>query len=120
MSRVADFVRRSRVFSRVTGIFAAHILLCQLSGFFLVGGGGGGSSGKIIGTDKFLKDYIFYQKYIHAATPALVSLGIQETIFSEHEVFRDCCHFHTFDIFAKNKKNISFNYKIYNLHKFFS
>ena len=33
---------------------------------------------------------------------ALVSkLG---TIFSEHEVFRDCCHFYTFDIFAKIMK----------------
>ena len=35
---------------------------------------------------------------MHAATPRLC---IQGTIFSEHEVFRDCCHFYTFDIFAK-------------------
>ena len=58
---------------------------------------------------------------MHAAIPRL---GIQGTIFSEHEVFRDCFHFHTFDIFAKYvkimKKIISFNYKIYNLHNFFS
>ena len=38
---------------------------------------------------------------MHAATPRL---GIQGTIFSEHEVFRDCFHFYTFDIFAKNVK----------------
>ena len=38
---------------------------------------------------------------MHVATPRL---GIQVTIFSEHEVFRDCCHFYTFDIFAKNVK----------------
>ncbi len=30
---------------------------------------------------------------MHAATPRL---GIQGTIFSEHEVFRDCFHFYTF------------------------
>ena len=38
---------------------------------------------------------------MHATTPRL---GIQGTIFSEHEVFRNCCHFYTFDIFAKNVK----------------
>ena len=58
---------------------------------------------------------------MHAATPRI---GIRTTIFSEHEVFEDCCHFYPFDIFAKiyenNEKNMSFNYKIYNLHSFFS
>ena len=38
---------------------------------------------------------------MHAATPRI---GIQTTIFSEHEVFEDCCHFYPFDIFAKNVK----------------
>ncbi len=38
---------------------------------------------------------------MHAAIPRL---GIQGTIFSEHEVFRDCFHFYTFDIFAKYVK----------------
>ena len=55
---------------------------------------------------------------MHAATPPI---GIQTTIFSEHEVFEDCCHFYPFDIFAKkceNEKIMSFNYKIYNLHSF--
>ena len=37
---------------------------------------------------------------MHAATPRI---GIQTTIFSEHEVFEDCCHFYPFDIFAKLK-----------------
>ncbi len=37
----------------------------------------------------------------------LVLIGIQGTIFSEHEVFRvydfgDCFHFYTFNIFQKN------------------
>ena len=57
---------------------------------------------------------------MHAATPRL---DIQGTIFSEHEVFRDCCHFYTIHIFAKKCENneniIRFNYKIYNLHIFF-
>ena len=55
---------------------------------------------------------------MHAATPRIC---IQTTIFSEHEVFEDCCHFYPFDIFAKkceNYENMSFNYKIYNLHSF--
>ena len=56
---------------------------------------------------------------MHAATPRI---GIQTTIFSEHKVFEDCCHFYPFDIFAKkcenNEKIMSFNYKIYNLHSF--
>ena len=56
---------------------------------------------------------------MHAATPRI---GIQTTMFSEHEVFEDCCHFCPLDIFAKkcenNKKIMSFNYKIYNLHSF--
>ena len=38
---------------------------------------------------------------MHAATPRL---SIQATIFSEHEVFRDCFHFYTIEIFAKNVK----------------
>ncbi len=49
---------------------------------------------------------------MHAAT---LRIGIQTTIFSEHEVFEDCCHFYPFDIFEKkcenNEKNLSFNYK---------
>ncbi len=56
---------------------------------------------------------------MHAATPRI---GIQTTIFSEHEVFEDCCHFYHFHIFAKkcenNEKIMSFNYKIYNFHSF--
>ena len=32
-------------------------------------------------------------------------IGIQTTIFSEHEVFEDCCHFYPFDILAKNCEN---------------
>ncbi len=36
------------------------------------------------------------------ATPRI---GIQTTIFSEHEVFEDCCHFCPFDIFAKKCEN---------------
>ena len=56
---------------------------------------------------------------MHAATPRI---GIQTTIFSEHEVFEDCCHFLPFRYFCKkcenNEKNMSFNYKIYILHSF--
>ena len=56
---------------------------------------------------------------MHAATPRI---GIQGTIFSEHEVFGECCQFYPFDILAKKCKNnakiISFNYKIYNLLNF--
>ena len=56
---------------------------------------------------------------MHAATPRI---SIQTTIFSEDEVFEDCCHFCPLDIFAKkcenNEKIMSFNYKIYNLHSF--
>ncbi len=45
---------------------------------------------------------------MHAATPRI---GIQTTIFSEHEVFEDCCHFYPlFPIFAKKCGN---NEKIY-------
>ncbi len=40
---------------------------------------------------------------MHAATPRI---GIQTTIFSEHEVFEDCCHFYPFDIFAKKNVKI--------------
>ena len=55
---------------------------------------------------------------MHAATPRI---GIQTTIFSEHEVFEDCCHFLPFRYFCENNENIlSFNYKIYNLHSFLS
>ncbi len=58
---------------------------------------------------------------MHAATPRV---GIQITIFSEHEVFEDCCHFYPYDIFAKKCENnetiMSFSHKIYNLHSFFS
>ena len=54
---------------------------------------------------------------MHAATPRI---GIQRTIFSEHEVFGDCCNF--YPVFAKkcenNEKIISFYYKINNLHTF--
>ncbi len=42
---------------------------------------------------------------MHAATPRI---GIQTTIFSEHEIFEDCCHlthFYPFDIFAKKCEN---------------
>ncbi len=56
---------------------------------------------------------------MHVAIPRIC---IQTTIFSEHEVFEDCCHFYPVDIFAKNCENneniMSFNYKIYNLHCF--
>ena len=56
---------------------------------------------------------------MHAAIPRI---GIQTTIFSEHEVFEDCCHSYFFDIFEKkcetNEKIMSINYKIYNLHSF--
>ena len=39
---------------------------------------------------------------MRAAPPRI---GIQRTIFSEHEVFGDCrCHFYPFDILAKNVK----------------
>ena len=36
---------------------------------------------------------------MHAAIPRI---GIQANIFSEHEVFKDCCHFYPFDILIKN------------------
>ncbi len=36
---------------------------------------------------------------MNAATPCI---GIQGTIFSEHDVFGDCYHFYPFDIFAEN------------------
>ena len=52
----------------------------------------------------------------------LALIGIQGTIFSEHEVFRDCFHFILSIFFKKCENNesiISFNYKIHNLHKFF-
>ena len=57
---------------------------------------------------------------MHAATPRL---GIQGTIFSEHEVFRDCFHFYTsFRYFCKkcenNEKIISYNYKIHSCTNF--
>ncbi len=48
---------------------------------------------------------------MHAATTPRI--GIQTTIFSEHEVFEDCCHFYPVDVFAKkcdNEKN--FIYKV--------
>ena len=58
---------------------------------------------------------------MHAAHPRI---GIQATIFSEREVFKDCCPFYPFDIFAKNGENnekiMSFNSKIYHLHNLFS
>ena len=38
---------------------------------------------------------------MHAATPRL---GMQGTIFSEHELFQNCYHFYSFDNFAKNVK----------------
>ncbi len=41
---------------------------------------------------------------MHAATPCL---GIQGTIFSEHEVFRDCFHFYHFRNFCKKMKKLS-------------
>ena len=57
----------------------------------------------------------------------LALIGIQGTIFSEHEVFRvhdfEIVFIFTLSIFFKkceNKSIISFNYKIHNLHKFFS
>ncbi len=49
---------------------------------------------------------------MHAATPRI---GIQTTIFSEHEVFEDCCHFYPFDIFAKKCEIMK---KLSNLHSF--
>ena len=58
----------------------------------------------------------------------LALIGIQGTIFSEHEVFRvhdfEIVFIFTLSIFFKKCENnesiISFNYKIHNLHKFFS
>ncbi len=59
----------------------------------------------------------------------LALIGIQGTIFSEHEVqFRvydfEIVFIFTLSIFFKKYENnesiISFNYKIHNLHKFFS
>ena len=43
---------------------------------------------------------------MHACSNPLALIGIQGTIFSEHEVFRvydfrDCFHFYTFNIFQK-------------------
>ena len=57
---------------------------------------------------------------MHAATPRI---GIQRTIFSEHEVFGDCGNFYPFTLFLQkkcenNEKIISFYYKINNLHTF--
>ena len=65
---------------------------------------------------------------MHAATPRLILIGIQGTIFSEHEAFRvydfEIVFIFTLSIFFKKYENnesiISFNYKIHNLHKFFS
>ena len=63
---------------------------------------------------------------MHAATSALI--GIQGTIFSEHEVFRvydfEIVFIFTLSIFFKkrekyNESIMSFNYKIHNLHKKF-
>ncbi len=56
----------------------------------------------------------------------LTLIGIQGTIFSEHEVFRvydfEIVFNFTLSIFFKKCENnesiISFNYKIHNLHKF--
>ncbi len=40
---------------------------------------------------------------MHAAIPRI---GIQANIFSEHEVFKDCCHFYPFDrYFCKKCEN---------------
>ena len=58
----------------------------------------------------------------------LALIGIQGTIFSEHEVFRvhdfEIVFIFTLSILFKKCENnesiISFNYKIHNLHKFFS
>ncbi len=58
----------------------------------------------------------------------LALIAIQGTIFSEHEVFRvydfEIVFIFTLSIFFKKCENnesiISFNYKIHNLHKFFS
>ena len=58
----------------------------------------------------------------------LALIGIQGTIFSEHEVFRvydfEIVFIFTLSIFFKKCENnesiISFNYKIRNLHKCFS
>ena len=57
---------------------------------------------------------------MHAATPRI---GIQTTIFSEHEVLEDCCNLILpFRYFGKkcenNEKITSFIYKIYHLHSF--
>ncbi len=53
---------------------------------------------------------------MHAATPRI---GIQGTIFSEHEVFGECCHFLIpFRYSCKKMPKInSFNYKIYNFYR---
>ncbi len=58
----------------------------------------------------------------------LALIGIQGTIFSEHEVFRvydfEIVFIFTLSIFFKKCENnesiINFNYKIHNLHNFFS
>ncbi len=57
----------------------------------------------------------------------LALIGIQGTIFSEHEVFRvydlEIVFIFTLSIFFKKRENnesiMSFNYKIHNLHKKF-
>ena len=62
---------------------------------------------------------------IHACSNPLALIGIQGTIFSEHEVFRvyelEIVFIFTLSIFLKkcenNERIISFNYKIHNLHK---
>ena len=64
---------------------------------------------------------------MHAATPRL-NWYPRRTIFSVHEVFRvhdfEIVFIFTLSIFFKKCENnesiISFNYKIHNLHKFFS
>ncbi len=79
--------------------------------------------------------YIFISLYRYSYTrntcmqQPLALIGIQGTIFSEHEVFRvydfdfEIVFIFTLSIFFKKCENnesiISFNYKLHNLHNFF-
>ena len=71
---------------------------------------------------------VYYNTRNTCMQQPLALIGIQGTIFSEHEVFRvydfEIVFIFTLSIFFKKCENnesiISFNYKIHNLHKFFS
>ena len=73
-----------------------------------------------------LHNYYHYTTRNTCMQQPLALIGIQGTIFSEHEVFRvydfEIVFIFTLSIFFKKYENneCSFNYKIHNLHKFFS